>query len=163
MESLRTLVVTPRRTVTPGETIRVEFAFSNLGGAPATGVRVRFAAPSGVSAIEGSDTLDDAPLEGERLVATEGAGLGDLAQNAQRRVACSFRVDQRIEDGTELVFQAALSTDQTPVVGSNRERLAVRSEPLLQNTSTFLTIVAPDEPKPGDVITIQATIANTGA
>lgn len=163
MESLRTLVVTPRRTVTPGETIRVEFAFSNLGGAPATGVRVRFAAPSGVSAIEGSDTLDDAPLEAERLIATEGAALGELAQNAQRRVACSFRVDERIEDATELFFQAALSTDQTAVVGSNRERLIVRSEPLLQNTSTLLTIVAPDEPKPGDVITIQATIANTGA
>lgn len=163
MESLRTLVVTPRRTVTPGETIRVEFAFSNLGGAPATGVRVRFAAPSGVSAIEGSDTLDDAPLESGRLIASEGAALGELAQNAQLRVACSFRVDDRIEDGTELLFQAALSTDQTPVLGSNRERLVVRSQPLLQNTSTFVTIVAPDEPKPGDVITIQATIANTGA
>src|SRR5579884_4137010 len=118
MESLRTLVVTPGRTVSPGETIRVEFAFSNMGGAPATGVRVRFAAPSGVSPIEGSDTLDDAPLETERLIATEGAALGELAPNAQRRVACSFRVDERIEDATELFFQAALSTDLTPVVGS---------------------------------------------
>lgn len=163
MESLRTLVVTPRRTVSPGETIRVEFTFSNLGGAPATGVRVRFTAPSGVSALEGSDALDDAPIESERLVASEGAAIGDLAPNAQCRVACSFRVDERIEDGSELFFQAALSTDQTPVVGSNRERLIVRSEPLLQNASTFVTIAAPDEPKPGDVITIQATITNTGA
>ncbi len=163
VESLRTLVVTPRRTVSPGETIRVEFAFSNLGGAPATGVRVRFAAPSGVTAIDGSDTLDDAPLEGERLVAPEGAALGELAQNAQRRVACSFRVDARIEDGSELFFQAALSTEQTPVLGSNRERLVVRSLPLLQNTTTLLTILAPGEPKPGDVIVIQATIVNTGA
>ncbi len=163
MDSLRTLVVTPRRTVSPGETIRVEFAFSNLGGAPATGVRVRFAAPSGVTAIDGSDTLDDAPLENEKLVATEGAAVGELAQNAQRRVACSFRVDERIEDGSELFFQAALNTDQTPVVGSNRERLVVRSEPLLQNSATFVTIAAPNEPKPGDVITIQATIANAGA
>ena len=163
MESLRTLTVTPRRTVTPGETIRVEFAFSNLGGAPATGVRVRFAAPSGVSPIDGSDTIDDAPLEGERLVATEGAALADLAQNEQRRVACSFRVDERIEDGTELFFQAALATEQTPVLGSNRERLIVRSEPLLQNTSTLLTIAAPDAPKPGDRITVSVTIANAGA
>lgn len=162
-ESLRTLVITPRRTVTPGETIRVEFAFSNLGGAPATGVCVRFAAPSGVSPIEGSDTLDDAPLEEAHLVANEGAALGELAQNEQRRVACSFRVDDRIEDGTELFFQAALSTDQTAVVGSNRERLVVRSEPVLQNTSTMLTIAAPQAPKPGDLITIQATIVNSGA
>lgn len=156
-------MVTPRRSVTPGETIRVEFAFSNLGGAPATGVRVRFATPSGVTPVEGSDTLDDGLLEGERLVSSEGALLGDLEQNAQRRVACSFRVDQRIEDGTELFFQAALSTDQTPVVGSNRERLIARSKPLLQNTSTLVTIAAPDDPKPGDVITIQATISNTGS
>lgn len=163
MESLRTLVLTPRRTVTPGESVRVEFAFSNLGGAPATGVRVRFAAPSGVSAVEGTDAIDDATLEGERLVASEGAALEDLAPNAQRRVACSFRVDERIEDGSELFFQAALSTDQTAVLGSNRERLVVRSEPLLQNTSTLLTIQAPDVPKPGDVIIIRATIANTGA
>ncbi|HEY9181422.1 MAG TPA: hypothetical protein VIO32_11935, partial [Candidatus Baltobacteraceae bacterium] len=98
-ESLRTLVVTPRRSVSPGETIRVEFAFSNLGGAAATGVRVRFATPSGVTAVDGSDTIDDAPLEQERLVANAGAALGDLEQNAQRRVACSFRVDERIEDG----------------------------------------------------------------
>jgi uncharacterized repeat protein (TIGR01451 family) len=161
-ESLRTLVVTPPRTVTPGEIIRVEFAFSNLGGAPATGVRVRFAAPSGVSAVEGSDTLDDAPLEDQRLVAPEGAALGDLEQNAQRRVACSFRVDERIEDATELQFQAALVTDQTPVVGSNRERRIVRSRPLLQNSSTLVTILAPNQPKPGDVLTIQATIVNTG-
>lgn len=163
MESLRTLVVTPSRTTSPGETIRVEFTFSNLGGAPATGVRVRFTAPSGVSAIEGSDTLDDAPLEGERVTASAGAALGDLEPNAQSRVACSFRVDDPIEDGTELFFQAALVTDQTPIVGSNRERLIVRSRPLLQNTSTLLTIAGPDEPKPGDVITISATIANTGS
>jgi len=163
MESLRTLVVTPRRTASPGETIRVEFAFSNLGGAPATGVRVRLTAPSGVTPIEGSDTIDDGPLETERLVASSGADLGELAPNAQRRVACSFRVDERIEDGTELFFQAALTTDQTPVLGSNRERLVVHSEPMLQNSSTLLTISAPDEPKPGDIITIQATIANTGA
>lgn len=162
-ETLRSLAVTPRRSVTPGETIRVEFTFSNLGGAAATGVRVRFTAPSGASAIEGSDTLDDAPLESERLVASEGAALGDLPSNAHLRVACSFRVDDRIEDGTELFFQAALKTDQTPVVGSNRERLIVRSEPVLQNSSTLLTILGPEGPKPGDVITISATIVNTGA
>jgi uncharacterized repeat protein (TIGR01451 family) len=163
MESLRTLVVTPRRTVTPGELVRVEFAFSNLGGAPATNVRVRFAVPSGVTYVEGSDTADDAPIENERLVGSEGALLGDLAPNAQRRVACSFRVQDRIEDGSELLFQAALVTDQTPVVASNVERLIVRSEPVLQGTSTLVTIDAPAEPKPGDAITIRATIANSGA
>ncbi len=65
METLRTLVVAPRRAVSPGEIVRVEFAFSNLGGAPATGVRVRFANPSGVTYVEGGDTVDEAPLAQE--------------------------------------------------------------------------------------------------
>lgn len=163
MESLRTLLVTPRRATTPGEVIRVEFAFSNLGGAPATNVRVRFALPSGVTYAEGSDTADDAPIENERLVASEGAALGDLQPNEQRRVACSFRVNDRIENGSELVFQAALVTDQTPVLASNVERLVVRSEPVLQGTSTFVTIHAAEQPKPGDAIVVRAAITNTGA
>lgn len=163
METLRTLIVTPSRTVSPGEIIRAEFAFSNLGGAPATGVRVRFAIPSGVASVEGSDTVDDAPLGPESFTANSGAPLGDLPPTAQRRVACSFRVNERIEDASELVFQAALITDQTPVVASNVERLTVRSEPRLQNTATMVTIAAPEHPKPADIITIRATIANTGS
>jgi hypothetical protein len=162
-EALRTLVVTPRRTASPGELIRVEFTFSNLGGASATNVRVRFAHPSGVSHVEGSDTLDDAPVERASLVAAAGTLLGDLPPNGQRRVACSFRVNERIEDGTNLVFQAALVTDQTPLIASNVERITVRSSPQLQNTSTIVTIAAPAQPKPGDAITVRATIANTGS
>jgi uncharacterized repeat protein (TIGR01451 family) len=160
---LRTLVVTPRRSASPGELIRVEFTFSNLGGASATNVRVRFAHPSGVTPVEGSDTLDDAPLERAALVAAAGTLLGDLPPNAQRRVACSFRVNERIEDGTHLVFQAALVTDQTPLIASNVERITVRSSPQLQNASTIVTIAAPVQPKPGDAITIRATISNTGS
>ncbi len=108
METLRTLVVTPSRAVSPGETIRVEFAFSNLGGAPATGVRVRFANPSGVTYVEGSDRVDDAPLEGGSFVAAAGADLGELAPNAQRRVACSFRVNERVEDSLSRFFKRRL-------------------------------------------------------
>jgi uncharacterized repeat protein (TIGR01451 family) len=163
MESLRTLVVTPRRTVTPGETIRVEFAFSNLGGAAATNVRVRFAVPSGVAHVDGSDTVDDAPLENERLDSIEGAFLGDLAPNAQRRVACSFRVNDRIEDASEVLFQAALATDQTGIVASNAERLVVRSQPELQSSDTLVTITAPEDVRPGSTIVVRAAIANTGA
>src|SRR5579864_9131636 len=163
MESLRTLVVTPRRSVTPGETIRTEFAFSNLGGAPATNVRVRLAVPPGVTHVDGSDLVDDAPLDGERLDAIAGASLGDLSPNAQRRVACSFRVNERIEDGTELLFQAALATDQTPVVASNVERLVVRSEPVLTSPATSLAIATGEEITPGSTIIVRAAIANTGA
>lgn len=163
-ESLRTLALEPARTAHPGETIRVAFTFSNLGGAAATGVRVRFAHPQGVEPVAGGDAVDDAPLEdGARFVDPNGAVIGDLEPNAQRRVLCTFRVDDTIEDATELVFQAALVTDQTPLIGSNIERLVVRSRPELQNSSTMVTLVAPDAPKPGDVVSIRATIRNTGS
>ncbi len=153
----------PNRAVEPGETIRVLFSFSNLGGAPATGVRVRFAHPQGVDHLAGGDTVDDAPLSEGSFVDPSGAAIGELEPNGQRRVTCVFRVNSTIEDGSELVFQAALVTDQTPLVGSNIERLFVRSRPELQNSATFVTIAAPSAPRPGDAITVRAVVRNTGS
>ena len=160
---LRTLAVTPARFTSPGETIRVEFAFSNLGGAAATAVRVRFTLPSGVTAIAGSDTVDGEALDGESLVAPGGALLGDLPPNMQRRVACSYRVDDPVEDGTELLFQAALATEETAVVGSNAERLVVRSLPVLTSAQTVLTLESAPEVRPGDIVVVRARIFNTGS
>jgi len=162
-ETLRTLVVTPQRAVAPGETIRIEFAFSNLGGAPATDVRVRFALPQGVAHVEGEDLVDERPIAGESLVDAGGADVGAIDPGAQRKVACSVRVHDTIEDGTELLFQAALVTAETPLVASNIERLTVRSRPVLQSAQTLLTLSAPDAPKPEHVATIRATIVNTGS
>jgi uncharacterized repeat protein (TIGR01451 family) len=163
VESLRTLVLDPDRAVAPGETIRVHFSFSNLGGAPATGVRVRFAHPQGVDHLAGGDTVDDAALSDGSFVDPSGAAIGDLEPNGLRRVTCVFRVNSTIEDGSELVFQAALVTDQTPLVASNIERLFVRSRPELQNSATFVTIAAPSAPRPGDAITVRAVVRNTGS
>ena len=163
VESLRTLVLEPSRVVTPGETIRVHFSFSNLGGAAATGVRVRFAHPQGVEHLAGGDAIDDAALTQASFIDPSGAPIGDLEPNGQRRVTAVFRVNATIEDGSELVFQAALVTDQTPLVGSNIERLFVRSRPDLQNSATFVTIAAPSTPRPGDAITVRAVVRNTGS
>ena len=84
-------------------------------------------------------------------------------QIRQRKIACSFRVNDTIEDGTELVFQAALISDQTPLVASNIERVVVRSRPVLSGSSTLVTLDAPERPRPGDVVTVRATVANTGS
>jgi uncharacterized repeat protein (TIGR01451 family) len=147
-ETLRTLAITPSRAVAPGETIRAEFAFSNLGGAPATGVRVRFSLPRGVTHVAESDLVDERPLgDGEHFVDANGAAAGYLEPGSQRKVVCSFRVHDTIEDGSELVFQAALITAETPLVASNIERLVVRSRPVLQIAQTLVTIAAPDAPK----------------
>ena len=162
-ESLRTLVLDPARPVSPGEMIRVTFSFSNLGGAPATGVRVRFAHPQGVEHVASGDSVDDAALSEGSFVDPSGASIGELEPNGLRRVTCVFRVNTTIEDGSELVFQAALVTDQTPLVGSNVERLFVRSRPDLENSATFVTIAAPSAPRPGDAITVRAVVRNTGS
>lgn len=164
VESLRTLVLDPARTAVPGDTIRATFSFSNLGGAAASGVRVRFAHPQGVEHVADGDLVDDAPLgDGLTFIDPNGAAAGELEPNAQRRVTCTFRINETIEDGSELVFQAALVTDQTPLVGSNIERISVRSRPQLQNSATLVTLSAPPQPRPGDVISVRATVRNSGA
>jgi len=164
VESLRTLVLDPKRAVAPGEEIRAEFSFSNFGGASATDVRVRFSHPQGVAHVEGGDAIDDRWLgEGLRFVDANGAPVGDLEPNAQRRVVSTFRVNDTIEDGTELVFQAALVSSQTALLASNIERVVVRSRPVLQNPSTQVTLSAPQGARPGDTIAVQATIVNTGS
>ncbi|MBV8491775.1 MAG: DUF11 domain-containing protein, partial [Candidatus Eremiobacteraeota bacterium] len=53
-EGLRTLVVSPDRELEPGMTVRATFTFRNQGGAPATGVRVRFNLPDGLVYLVGS-------------------------------------------------------------------------------------------------------------
>lgn len=163
VESLRTLVLTPQRTIAPGEIVRADFTFSNLGGAPATGVRVRFAQPLGAVHLPDHDQVDDRPPERGHFTDAEGAFIGDLEPGAQRRVSCSFRVDDTIEDATELLFQAALVADQTPIIASNVERIVVRSRPNLQGSGTMLTLAGPETPRPGDVLTVRATIENTGS
>ncbi len=164
VESLRTLVLAPKRTVFPGETVRADFGFSNFGGASATGVRVRFSHPQGVTHVAEDDLVDDRPIAGEgHLVDANGTLIGDLEPNTQRKVSCTFRVNDPIEDGTELVFQAALVSDQTALLASNIERIVVRSRPALQNTSTLVTLSAPEKPRPGDTVSVRATIANIGS
>ncbi len=162
-ETLRTLILEPARSVAPGDNIRVSFSFSNLGGAPATGVRVRFAQPQGVVHVGDADVVDDTALAEGSFADASGAAIGDLEPNAQRRLTCTFRVNDTIEDATELQFQAALATDQTPLVGSNVAHVVVRSRPELQGSGTLATISSPSVPKPGDAITVRATIVNSGS
>lgn len=164
VESLRTLTLEPNRALAPGESLWVQFSFSNLGGAAATGVRVRFAHPQGVTHVADGDLVDGRGCnDGERFIDTAGANVGDLEPNAQRTVRCGFRVNDTIEDSTVLAFQAALVTDQTPLVASNIERVEVRSRPHLQNSATLVTIAAPDVVKPGATLCVRATVANSGS
>ena len=110
-EGLRTLVVSPDRELEPGMTVRATFTFRNQGGAPATGVRVRFNVPEGLVYLVGSGRLDGHDLDDELgnspLLARGGADIGDVAPGEERRIEIAYSVAGAIENGTTIELQAA--------------------------------------------------------
>jgi len=107
-----------------GAIVRADFTFANVGGAVASGVRPRFALPTGVTHVPASVAINDIPItHGQSFIAINGATIGDLESNSQRRISISYRVNDLVEDGTTLAFQAALVSDQLPVTASNIDRI----------------------------------------
>ena len=135
-EGLRTLVVSPDRTVEPGTTVRATFAFYNFGGAAATGLRVRFSAPEGLRYIPGSARVDDRALEDVRgetaLLAANGADVGEVPPGVERRIALAYVLTSTVENGAVFDLQAALVANETDVIGSNVVRLVAQSAPVLR-------------------------------
>ncbi|MGD0052765.1 MAG: hypothetical protein ABSD03_13270, partial [Vulcanimicrobiaceae bacterium] len=165
-EGLRTLVVSPDRTVEPGTTVRATFAFYNYGGAPATGLRVRFNLPEGLRYVAGSAKVDDRALDDVRgetgLVAPSGVDVGEVPPGIERRIALAYAVAPTIENGATLALQAALVANETDVIGSNVVQLTVRSAPILQNHDTFTTLEAVRVAEPGEDVHVTARIHNSG-
>ncbi len=165
-EGLRTLQVSPGRVVQPGETVHAQFTFRNLGGGTATGFRVRFRLPEGLTYLVGTATIDGQPL-GEAsglsaLLQSSGADIGDIPAGSERRVALAYTVATTIENGTPITLQAAISSFEVPVIGSNVVRLVVRSKPNLQNPNTKLSAVPLRETAPGQELQLKAQVHNSG-
>ncbi|HET9394098.1 MAG TPA: hypothetical protein VFO29_11345 [Candidatus Rubrimentiphilum sp.] len=143
-EGLRTLVVSPERELEPGMTVRATFTFRNQGGAPATGVRVRFNLPEGLVYLVGSGKLDEEDLDDEQgsspLLARAGAQIGDVAPGEERRLDISYSVAGAIENGSTVELQAAVAAFELPPVGSNVVRLVAHSRPALENALTNIAI-----------------------
>ncbi|HVA37587.1 MAG TPA: hypothetical protein VNJ51_08240 [Candidatus Dormibacteraeota bacterium] len=165
-EGLKTLTLSPDRTAKPGDVVRVRFAFSNVGSAVATGVRVKLLLPEQGRYVAGSAAIDEegCPDEGGTVsfLTAAGGAIHDLAPGEACGVTLEFRVEGPIEDGTQLAVQAALAADGAPVVGSNLARIAVRSRPQLRGNLTALSIEAPNGNRPGAQITVRAAIHNHG-
>ncbi|TAM60990.1 hypothetical protein EPN52_03925 [bacterium] len=165
-EGLKTLTLSPDRAVKPGETVRVRFAFSNVGSAIATGVRVKLRLPDHGRYVANSAQIDENryPDEGGTtpFLAAAGGAVPDLTPGEARVLSLEFRVEGPIEDGTQLAAQAALAADGTPVVGSNVATVTVRSRPQLRGELTALTIEAPHGNRPGSEIALRVTIHNHG-
>ncbi len=165
-EGLRTLVVSPDRELEPGMTVRATFTFRNQGGAPASGVRVRFNIPDGLVYLVGTGQLDGVDLDDEQgnspLLSRSGAHIGDVAPGEERRIELAYSVAGAIENGTTIELQAAVASFEVPPVGSNIVRLIARSRPQLQNASTGVSIDARQEPRPGSEAQITVRFHNAG-
>ena len=165
-EGLRTLVVSPERTVEPGTTVRATFAFYNFGGAAATGLRVRFALPDGLRYVPGSARVDDRALDDIRgetsLLSPNGADVGEVPPGVERRINLAYVVAPTIENGAAIELQAALVSNETEVIGSNVVRLVANSAPELENPDTVASLEAVRVPEPGEEIHVAARVHNSG-
>jgi uncharacterized repeat protein (TIGR01451 family) len=166
-EGLRTLVVSPDRELEPGMTVRAKFTFRNQGGAPATGVRVRFNVPEGLVYLVGTGQLDAIPLDDEHgnspLLSRAGADIGDVAPGQERSIEIAYSVAGAIENGSMVELQAAVAAFELAPVGSNIVRLVARSRPALENRLTAITIESRQhEPQAGGEATITVRIHNAG-
>jgi uncharacterized repeat protein (TIGR01451 family) len=165
-EGLRTLVVSPDRTVEPGTTVRATFAFYNFGGAAATGLRVRFNLPEGLRYVPGSARVDDRPLDDARgettLLGPNGADVGEVPPGVERRIALTYVVAPTIENGATLDLQAALASNETDVIGSNVAHLIAVSAPELENPETVASLEAVRVAEPGEEIHVAARVHNSG-
>jgi uncharacterized repeat protein (TIGR01451 family) len=165
-ERLRTLVVSPERELEPGMTVRATFTFRNHGGAPATGVQIRFNLPEGLVYLVGSGLLDGKELDDELgnspLLARAGAHVGDVLPNEERRVEIAYSVAGAIENGTTVELQAAVAAFELPCIGSNVVRLVARSKPALANALTGVAIEATRDAVPGSQAQITIRIHNAG-
>lgn len=165
-ERLRTLVVSPERELEPGMTVRAAFTFRNHGGAPATGVRIRFNLPDGLVYLVGSGLLDGHELDDELgnspLLSRAGAHVGDVLPNEERRIEIAYSVAGAIENGTTIELQAAVASFELPCIGSNVVRLVARSKPALANALTSIAIEAPRDAVPGSQAQVTIRIHNAG-
>ena len=165
-EGLRTLVVSPGRVVEPGQTVHATFTFRNLGGGTATGFRARFRLPEGLTYLVGTASIDNTPLDEQggltTLLQSSGADIGDIPAGSERRISLAYTVAPTIENGTPITLQAAISSFEVPLIGSNVVRLVVRSKPVLQNPLTKLTVTAVRETAPGQELQLKAQVHNSG-
>jgi uncharacterized repeat protein (TIGR01451 family) len=147
-------------------TVRASFTFRNQGGAPATGVRVRFNLPEGLVYLVGSGELNGVAADDEQgnspLLARGGAHIGDVLPGEERRIDIAYSVAGAVENGSTVELQAAVASFELTPVGSNVVRLIARSRPQLQNGLSTIAIETRHDAVPGGELGILVRIHNAG-
>jgi uncharacterized repeat protein (TIGR01451 family) len=147
-------------------TVRATFSFTNLGGGPAKGLRVRFSLPEGLTYLVDSGHIDATPLDSlagvGAIVNSSGVDIGDVEPGSERRLSLAYVVAPTIENDSVIELQAAISSFDIPVIGSNIVRLIVRAKPKLQNDKTGVTVTPVRDTTPGSDLIVAARIQNSG-
>ncbi|HTV74358.1 MAG TPA: hypothetical protein VME66_11750 [Candidatus Acidoferrales bacterium] len=147
-------------------TVRATFSFTNLGGGPAKGLRVRFSLPEGLTYLVDSGHIDATPLDSlagvGSIVNSSGVDIGDVEPGSERRLSLAYVVAPTIENDSVIELQAAISSFDIPVIGSNIVRLIVRAKPKLQNDKTGVSITPVRDTTPGSELIVAARIQNSG-
>ncbi|HEY4411391.1 MAG TPA: hypothetical protein VGN06_00210, partial [Gaiellaceae bacterium] len=146
--------------------MHANFTFRNFGGGTATGFRVRFRLPEGLTYLVGTARIDDVEIDEHggltSLLQSSGANLGDVPPGGERKISLAYSVAPTIENGTQIALQAAIASFEVPLIGSNVVRLVVRSRPMLQSSGTRLSLTPVREAVPEAELQVRAQIHNSG-
>jgi uncharacterized repeat protein (TIGR01451 family) len=116
--------------------------------------------------LAGTARIDGVPFADQdsqtAFVQQSGAQIGDIPAGGERRLALAYKVAEVIEDGSQVLLQAAIASPSVSAIGTNIVRLTVRSSPVLQSTMTFRTLSAKEKALPGEELRINARIHNSG-
>nr|MDQ2681007.1 hypothetical protein [Candidatus Eremiobacteraeota bacterium] len=114
----------------------------------------------------GTGQVDGVEIDDEQgnspLLSRSGADIGDVAASQERRIEIAYSVAGAIENGSTVELQAAVAAFEIAPVGSNVVRLIARSQPVLQNALSTITIEGRAEARPGSEALVTVRVHNAG-
>lgn len=147
--------------VTPGTTITYTVVIANAGPDPATGVTFTDATPAGTTYVTGSATIDDGTVIDPTTNPFEaGLSIADIPAADSTTATFEVTVDTPA-DGRAVTNTASVSSPDDPASPVTGDAAHTVSSPTLAVTKTA-TPAENTEVKPGDTITYNVVLANSG-
>jgi uncharacterized repeat protein (TIGR01451 family) len=147
--------------VTPGTTITYTVEIANAGPDPATSVTLTDATPAGTTYVTGSATIDDGTvIDPTTNPFDAGLSIADIPAAGLTTATFEVTVDAPA-DGRAVTNTASVSSPDDPASPVTGDAAHTVSSPTLAVTKTA-TPAENTEVKPGDTITYNVVLANTG-